>query len=142
MTSMDPLMDNVKTFSGFNPLNEEEIDFILKTADIIADFPTVNCNDCKYCMPCPWGIDIPGVFLHYNEMVNSGDIATSKEQADYKKLKRRYLVSYDRAIESLRQADHCVGCKTCEPHCPQSIEIPKELQRIDHYIEALRRDTL
>ena len=142
MTSMDPLMDNVKTFSGFKPLNQDEIDFILKTADIIAEYPTVNCNDCKYCMPCPWGIDIPGIFLHYNEMVNSGDIATSKAQEDYKKLKRRYLVSYDRAVETLRQANHCVGCKTCEPHCPQSIEIPKELQRIDHYIEALRRDTL
>ena len=93
-------------------------------------------------MPCPWGIDIPGIFKHYNESVTEGRYAQSREQKDYEKLKRAYLVSYDRAIPTLRQADHCIGCGQCLMHCPQSIPIPDELHRIDGYVEKLRKDIL
>ena len=105
-------------------------------------YPTVNCNDCKYCMPCPYGIDIPGIFKHYNTCVNEGNFAQNKEQENYQELRRAYLVSYDRAIPTLRQADHCVGCKQCIPKCPQSIPIPRELRRIDAYVEKLKQGTL
>ena len=42
----------------------------------------------------------------------------------------------------LRQASHCTGCNQCNPHCPQSIDIPKELHRIDAYVEQLKQETL
>lgn len=138
MTNMDVLKENVQTFGDFKPLTEEETEFLMEIAILLDSYPTVPCNDCKYCMPCPYGIDIPGIFLHYNEMVNTGQIATSREQKDYQKLRRRYLISYDRAVESLRQADHCIHCGTCIPHCPQSIQIPRELQRVGNYVEKLR----
>ena len=60
-------------------------------------------------------------------------------QEDFRKLRRRYLVSYDRAIPTLRQASHCAGCKQCLEHCPQSIAIPRELRRIDAYVERLKK---
>ena len=142
MTNMEVLKENVQTFGDFKPLTEEEIDFLMEIAILLDSYPTVPCNDCKYCMPCPYGIDIPGIFLHYNEMVNTGQIAVSREQKEYQKLRRRYLISYDRAVESLRQADHCIHCGTCVPHCPQSIEIPNELQRIGDYVEKLKRGEL
>ncbi|MBQ5944615.1 MAG: aldo/keto reductase [Bacteroidales bacterium] len=142
MTNMDVLKDNLNTFRHFRPCSEDDIDFLMKTADMLDHYPTVPCNDCKYCMPCPYGIDIPGIFLHYNKMVNTGQIATSKEQKDYRKLRRQYIISYDRAIESLRQANHCTTCSQCNPHCPQSIDIPVELRRIDSYIEKLKQDNL
>lgn len=142
MTDMVALTDNVHTFGHFNPITEDDYEFLMDIAELLDSFPTVPCNDCKYCMPCPYGVDIPGVFTHYNEMVNSGMVATSREQQDYKKLKRRYLLSYDRAVESLRQADHCIHCRQCIPHCPQSINITGELQRIGNYVEKLRRGTL
>ena len=142
MSSMDPLIENVETFSHFKPLTEEEISFLQEMADLMEDYPTVPCTDCTYCMPCPYGIDIPTIFRHYNDAVNSGDIAQSCEQEHFQRLKRRYLVSYDRAVETVRQADHCVGCGQCKPHCPQSIDIPHELRRIDRYIENLKRETL
>ena len=142
MTNMDPLLDNIKTFTHFRPLNEEELEFMEHMAVQMMEYPLVNCTDCKYCMPCPWGIDIPGIFKHYNTSVTEGRYPQTQEQKDYQKLKRAYLVSYDRAIPTLRQAEHCIHCGECLSHCPQSIPIPRELQRINRYIEKLKQDTL
>ena len=80
--------------------------------------------------------------MHYNTCVNQGNFPRGKEQEDYEKLRRAYLISYDRAIPTLRQADHCVGCKQCIPKCPQSIAIPRQLRRIDAYVEKLKQNTL
>lgn len=142
MSSMDPLIENVETFSHFKPLNDEEKAFLMEMANLMEDYPTVPCNACSYCMPCPYGIDIPTIFKHYNDHVNSGEIAQSCEQDHFQRLKRRYLVSYDRAVETVRQADHCIGCGQCRPKCPQSIDIPRALRHIDRYVEKLKRETL
>ena len=142
MTSMDPLLDNIRTFGHFQPLNEEELAFLERMATEMMDYPLINCTDCKYCMPCPWGIDIPGTFQHYNRAITEGTYATSVDQDDYAKLKKAYLVSYDRAVPTVRQADHCIACGECVKHCPQSIAIPRQLRRIARYIEDLKQDLL
>lgn len=142
MSSMDPLIENVETFSHFKPLNDEEKAFLMEMANLMEEYPTVPCTACGYCMPCPYGIDIPTIFRHYNDHVNSGEIAQSCEQDHFQRLKRRYLVSYDRAVETVRQADHCIGCGQCRPKCPQSIDIPRALRHIDRYVEKLKRETL
>ena len=142
MTNMDPLVDNIKTFTHFKPLTDKELVFLEEMATQMMEYPLVNCTDCKYCMPCPWGIDIPGTFQHYNRAVTEGTYAQSKEQKDYAKLKKAYLVSYDRAVPTVRQADHCIACGECLSHCPQSIAIPGQLRRIARYIENLKQDLL
>ena len=142
MTYMEHLEDNLKTFLHFKPLTDEEMDFLKEAAGLISKYPLVACTNCQYCMPCPYGIDIPGIFTHYNSCVNDGYIAQSKEQKDFKKLKKAYLASYDKAIETVRQADHCISCNTCVSHCPQHIRIPRELRRIDDYVESLKQETL
>ena len=142
MTYMEHLQDNVGTYSPLKPLSEDELAFLEETAELIQKYPTVPCNDCKYCMPCPYGIDIPAILLHYNKCVNEGEIAKSIEDENYKKARRAYLVSYDRAIPKLRQAARCIGCNQCMSHCPQNINIPRELQRIDRYVDNLKKDTL
>ena len=140
MTSMDPLLENIKTFGHFEPLNAEELDFMERMAVQMKEYPLVNCTNCKYCMPCPWGIDIPEIFQHYNTSITNGTYAQSKEQKGYKKLRDAYLTSYDKAIPTVRQADHCIGCGECMIHCPQSIAIPDELHRIDQYVERLKKN--
>lgn len=94
------------------------------------------------CMPCPYGLDIPAILLHYNKCLNEGNIPESSTDPEYRKARRAYLVGYDRSVPRLRQASHCIGCGQCSPHCPQRIDIPAELHRIDAYVERLRQNTL
>ena len=142
MTYMEHLQDNLKTYSPLVPLNDKELEFLEETVTIMQEYPTIPCNDCKYCMPCPYGIDIPAILLHYNKCVNDGNIVASSTDDNYSKARRAYLVSYDRAIPKLRQAARCIECGQCKTHCPQSINIPKELRKIDRYIEKLKTEKL
>ena len=142
MTYMEHLVDNLKSFSPLKPLTEEELVFLEETATLMQKYPTIPCTDCQYCMPCPYGIDIPTIFKHYNKCVNEGEIAQSIESESYKQARRAYLVSYDRAVPKIRQASRCIGCGQCTHHCPQKIRIPDELHKIDRYVENLKQNTL
>ena len=142
MTYMEHLQDNVGTYSPLQSLTEDELAFLEETAELMQKYPTVPCNDCKYCMPCPYGIDIPAILLHYNKCVNEGEVAASSQDENYRKARRAYLVSYDRAVPKLRQAARCIGCNQCMSHCPQNINIPRELHRIDRYIDNLKQEKL
>ena len=136
---MEHLQDNIRTYSPLVSLTKEEKQFLYDTADLMMQYPTIPCNDCKYCMPCPYGIDIPAVLLHYNKCVNEGNLSASSQDENYRKARRTFLIGYDRSVPRLRQANHCIGCGQCIHHCPQSIDIPKELQRIDKYVEDLKQ---
>lgn len=140
MTYMEHLQDNIRTYSPLVPLTDAERQFLFDTADLIAGYPTIPCNDCKYCMPCPYGIDIPAVLLHYNKCVNEGNIPQDRQDEDYRQARRAFLIGYDRSVPRLRQASHCIGCGQCVSHCPQSIDIPKELHRIDAFVERLKQE--
>lgn len=142
MTYMEHLEDNLRTYSPLQPLTDEEMEYLYDTADLMMQYPTVPCNDCKYCMPCPYGIDIPSILVHYNKCVNQGHVPESAQEENYRKARRAFLVGYDRAVPRLRQADHCIGCRQCVSHCPQGIDIPSELHRIDGFVEKLKQGTL
>lgn len=142
MTYMEHLQDNIRTYSPLQPLTDEEKIFLEETAQLMIKYPTIPCNECQYCMPCPYGIDIPSILVHYNKCVNEGNIPRNRQDENYRKARRAYLVGYDRSVPKLRQANHCIGCGQCSPHCPQSIDIPKELHRIDHFVEQLKQGTL
>lgn len=138
MTYMEHLQDNIRTYSPLIPVTDEEKDFLEETAQLMMKYPTIPCNDCKYCMPCPYALDIPGILLHYNKCVNEGNVPKSVQDENYAKARRAFLVGYDRSVPKLRQANHCTGCEQCNPHCPQGIDIPKEMQRIDKFVEELK----
>ncbi|RHJ92951.1 aldo/keto reductase [Parabacteroides bouchesdurhonensis] len=142
MTYMEHLQDNIRTYSPLVPLTDDDKDFLEETAQLIITYPTIPCNDCKYCMPCPYAIDIPAVLLHYNKCVNEGNVAQRQSDENYKEARRAFLVGYDRSVPKLRQANHCTGCSQCNEHCPQGIDIPKEMQRIDKFVEQLKQETL
>lgn len=142
MTYMEHLQDNLRTYSPLEPLTDNDLAFLEETAVQMLRYPTIPCNDCKYCMPCPYGLDIPEILLHYNRCINAGNIPENQQDENYAKARRAFLIGYDRSVPRLRQANHCVGCNQCNPHCPQNIDIPKELLRIDKYTEQLKQNLL
>ena len=140
MTYKEHLEDNLRTFCNFKPLGEEEFKMLEEIADEQSRFSLVGCTGCQYCMPCPYGIDIPGIFRFYDRSVVDGTYVKGPEQERYARARRKYLAEYDKAVESARQADHCISCGKCVSSCPQHIRIPRELQRIDKYIEEIKQE--
>ncbi len=142
MTYMEHLQDNIRTYSPLEWLSEDEFKFLNECAELMVKYPTIPCNDCKYCMPCKYGLDIPAILIHYNKCLNEGNIPEFRQDANYAAARRAYLVGYDRSVPKLRQADRCTGCGKCNPECPQRIDIPTELRRIDKFVENLRREAV
>lgn len=142
MTYMENLRENLCTYSPLRPISEEENTFLMEIADDIYNLKTIPCNECNYCLPCPYGINIPAVFSHYNKCIKEGNLPKGSGDPDYRRARHAFLVGYDRDVPRLRQANHCIGCEQCVPHCPQRIRIPQEMQRIDRFVEQLKQDKL
>ena len=140
MTYMEHLKENLCTYCPLEELTDEDKEFLYGIAEEIVGYNTIPCNDCKYCMPCPYGIDIPGVLTHYNKCIAEGNLTRDRKDPDYARARRAFLIGYDRSVPKLRQADHCIGCGHCVSHCPQRINIPREMERINNYVEALKRN--
>ena len=140
MSYMENLKENLCTFSPLKPINKEENEFLMQIAKDIYNLNTVPCNECNYCMPCPYGINIPAVFSHYNKCIKEGNMPNKGAQdPDYQRARRAFLIGYDRRVPKLRQASHCIGCGQCVEHCPQRIAIPDELHKIDQFVEQLKQ---
>ncbi len=140
MVYMEHLQENIRTYSPLDPITDNEYTELEKVTEIMMNDEYVQCTECEYCMPCPYGLDIPGVFGHYNRIISSGKRLKSSNDDNYKEARRAFLVGYDRSVPKLRQANHCIGCNICTPHCPQAIDIPNEMRRIDLYSEQLRQE--
>ena len=141
MMFMEHLQDNIRTYSPLVPLNDDEREMLLGDISRIAlEYRNINCTKCQYCMPCPYGIDIPEIFAHYNRSLNEGNYPDDRQSDDYKRARKAFLVGMDRNVSPLRQANRCINCNLCVSSCPQRIDIPREMQRIDRFVESLKTD--
>ena len=91
--------------------------------------PVIPCTACQYCMPCPFGVNIPGNFAVYNNAVNSGSFPKKGEDS-YKKKMKALRDSFKKKLKSEELATKCMECGQCLPKCPQSIRIPNQMMRI------------
>ena len=131
MTFTEHIEENIATCSPLKPCSEEELAALERAAQALLKLNTIPCNSCQYCMPCPYGLDIPAILTFRNAVL------TSKTQPSA----REILKMYSKAVpEELRRADHCTGCGRCNTHCPQSIDIPKEIAAIDAWIDAVKNE--
>lgn len=142
MTKYEYVDENVAVYSPLEKITKEENELLMDVAKKMTEFPIVECSTCQYCMPCPYGVDIPSIFTHFNKCIYEEQYPQSTQDENYFKARREFLVGYDRAVPSLRQADHCISCGQCVSHCPQHIDIPKQLRRVNSYVEALKRGDL
>ena len=138
MNRMDHLIDNVETFSPLEACTESENALLAEIADQMSGFPTIPCTTCEYCMPCPYGVNIPGNFAYYNEAVNAHILPLPDKQAsDYMSRKEQFAEGMRKALPDVAKwANQCTDCEACLPKCPQQIRIPNQMARI---VETLRR---
>ena len=137
MNRMDHLEENVKTFSPLQPCTEQENQLLASIADQMSGFPTIPCTTCQYCMPCPYGVNIPANFAYYNEAVNEHILPLPDPTADnYQERKQQFIDGFRQALpDEATWAKKCQDCEECLSKCPQQIRIPNQLARI---VEALR----
>ena len=107
-------------------LNEDDMELIGKIKAIIKEREKVGCTGCRYCMPCPKGVDIPGIFSCYNAM--------------YIENKKDGRFQYAQAVGLTKDpvfASQCVKCGKCEQHCPQGIPIREKIKEADKKLRPL-----
>ena len=119
MNSAEMVEENVRVAAECLPgdLTEEDHALIRKVAELINAGQKVGCTGCRYCMPCPRGVDIPGIFAALNRRASDGAF---RGLMDY------YMCTAARNKRA--GATLCVGCGKCESHCPQGIAIRQELK--------------
>ena len=138
MNRMEHMEENIRTFSPLEPCTEAENVLLAEIADVMAGFPTIPCTTCSYCMPCPFGVDIPGNFAYYNDAVDQKILPLpDKTSADYMARKQQFADGLLKALPDKSQwANQCTDCEACLPKCPQQIRIPNQMARI---VETLSR---
>lgn len=129
MNSMEMVEQNLKTASDafVGCLTDEDAALIEQVKREIAQKVKVGCTGCGYCMPCPRGVDIPGAFRCYNAVYSEG-----------KRSGRRDYLQCTAFRKETSSASQCIDCGKCESHCPQQIEIRRELKNADAELENLR----
>ncbi|MEA1994320.1 MAG: aldo/keto reductase [Euryarchaeota archaeon] len=118
MSTMKQVKENVFSAkrSGSNTLRGEDLRLISRVRDRYRELCPVPCTQCKYCMPCPNGVNIPRILEIYNEKTMYNDEEAARRSYQFLKEEQR--------------ADNCIDCGECEEKCPQSIDIRDWLKKV------------
>ena len=128
MNSLEMVAENVATANSARAgdLTEDDFSLLEHVKAAIRSGEKVGCTACRYCMPCPQGVDIPGIFRCYNAMYAEGKMDGRMQFAQTVGMTRRPAF-----------ATQCVGCGKCEKHCPQGIPIREKLKEADKALRPL-----
>lgn len=128
MNSEDMVKENIRIASDAEPghFTQEDMAIVERIKQIIRERENVGCTGCRYCMPCPKGVDIPGNFYYYNLMYME------------KKSSARFEFAQNMGMRKEPGfASQCIGCGKYEKHCPQHIAIREKLKEADHALRPL-----
>lgn len=119
MSTMQQLKENIASAgrSDVSHMSDQERAVVAQVREAYKELCPIPCTNCKYCMPCPSGVDIPGNFAIYNN-------AVMYNEADAQR--RRYG-----RMDEAKRASQCVQCRQCEELCPQEIEISQWMPEVD-----------
>ena len=118
MSNLKQMQENIQTFIDYKDMTEAEIKAADEIAKIIQSQGEINCTACKYCTEvCPRGINIPAAFALYNQ---------------YKVTKNKMIFSiYYSTLGESEKPDKCIKCGLCNKNCPQSLDIPNLLSKVE-----------
>ena len=127
MNSHEMVMDNIQTASTveIGELGPSEEEMLRQVVRAINAKVKVGCTGCGYCMPCPKNVDIPGTFAAYNRKYTESRFWGAVE----------YMIC-TAMRKTGTSASNCIECGKCEKHCPQNIEIRKELKNAGKELEG------
>lgn len=128
MNSVDMVKENCRSAAEAEAgaFTQADFDVLAEVSKKIRENEKVGCTGCRYCMPCPKGVDIPGAFRCYNAM-----FIESKTQGRFQ---------YAQTVGLTRESafpSQCIGCGKCEKHCPQEIPIREKLKEADKALRPL-----
>lgn len=123
MSTYDQVIDNLETFENFEYLNQDELMVIQEVRDTLKARMKNGCTGCSYCMPCPFGVDIPSNFKYWNNAF----VYDSHEQFKGKL----------NNMKPEAKAENCRKCGKCEKLCPQQLSIRDDLQKISDYLKEM-----
>ncbi|MDR1933358.1 MAG: aldo/keto reductase [Spirochaetales bacterium] len=126
MSNLEQVEDNLAAFDPFRPLSEAEHAVIKEAAAAYRASGTIPCSGCRYCMPCPVGVDIPRVFAIYNHYRALGETRMAPIV---------FRNTYTTLLED-EKAHNCADCGQCESHCPQGIKVPGFMKEIAAFAAA------
>ncbi len=124
MSDMSQVEDNLKTFTDFEVLSEEEQKVVEKVADTLHSRVQNGCTACRYCMPCPAGVNIPGSFGVWNEYHVYGNVQDTTHR-------------WTKEIPEEAKPKNCIKCGKCEKVCPQKIHIREDLERLQKELDEV-----
>ncbi|MCW6107769.1 aldo/keto reductase [Clostridium sporogenes] len=119
MEKMDHIKENIReSNNGYaNSLTEKELQLINEVKEIYISRIKVDCTNCRYCMPCPFGVNIPKNFKYLN---------MASIYSDVKKQEKKYV----NHLNKNEKASNCRKCGKCEEACPQNIKIRNMLEEV------------
>ncbi len=128
MNSQEMVRENCRTAdeARVGTLTQADREVLKRVTDAIRASDRVGCTGCRYCMPCPKGVDIPGAFRCYNAM-----FIESPHQGRFQ---------YAQTVGLTKEpafASQCIRCGKCEKHCPQQIPIREKLKEADRALRPL-----
>ena len=128
MNSEEMVEENCRIAAEAEPgdLTKEDLEIVERIKAIIREKEKVGCTGCRYCMPCPKGVDIPGNFYYYNLMYMEKKSPARMEFAQNMGMRKEPGF-----------ASQCIGCGKCEKHCPQHISIREKLKEADRNLRPI-----
>lgn len=124
MTEMSQVEDNLSTFQNYKRLSQEEMESINHLREALNSRVYNMCTGCRYCMPCPGGVNIPRSFHIWNEFGKYGNVGQAKWEWS--------------ATPDEEKPSNCLQCGMCEGVCPQKLSIRDDLIKVNELFESLR----
>jgi predicted aldo/keto reductase-like oxidoreductase len=125
MNTMEQVMENIAITdnSGPDALSPEELALIGRVRKVYRKLRPIPCTNCRYCMPCPNGVDIPRIFEIYNDAISYDNPQAARQ-----------LYNAPRPLSEKQRANNCQECEECVELCPQKIPIPELMKKIHAFL--------